>query len=313
MNKPILVRLRASKSTNPNRAAIPLATLHGSQSGKARIMNLNTITDVKRPADAGEIRNWRASYAWLAGGTWLFSEPQPTTDTLIDLERLGWPPTMVSADGLDIAATCRIVDLYRLQCPSEWTASPLLRECCNALLASFKVWNTATVGGNICMSLPAGAMSSLVVALEGRLTLWPRSGTPRIVPAVDFITGNHQNVLAPGELLRSIFLPGAALSKRYAVRRASLVKLGRSAALLIGTRGTDNRLLITITAATPRPVQLAFAGIPSADELRRAIDVAIPEHGYFDDVNGRPEYRRHLTYYFAEQIRAELAQPGGAA
>jgi CO/xanthine dehydrogenase FAD-binding subunit len=276
-------------------------------------MNLNTITTVKRPADADEIRSWQAGYAWLAGGTWLFSEPQPATDTLIDLERLRWPALQVSVDGLAIAATCRIAELYRLQGPQEWTAMPLLRECCDALLASFKIWNTATVGGNICMSLPAGAMTSLVVALEGSLTLWPRSGVPRSVPAVEFVVGNHQNVLEPGELLRSIHLPAAALSKRYAVRRASLVKLGRSAALIIGTRGVDKKLLITITAATPRPVQLVFADIPLADELRRAIDSAIPEHGYFEDVNGRPEYKRHLTYYFAEQIRAELAQPGGIA
>jgi CO/xanthine dehydrogenase FAD-binding subunit len=276
-------------------------------------MNLNTITTLKRPADAGEIRSWQASYAWLAGGTWLFSEPQPATDTLIDLERLHWPAVQVSAEGLDIAATCRIAELYRLQGPPEWTALPLLRDCCNALLASFKIWNTATVGGNICMSLPAGAMISLVVALEGGLTLWPRGGAPRVIPAVDFVTGNHQNVLERGELLRSIHLPASALSKRYAIRRASLVKLGRSAALLIGTRGRDGKLLVTITASTPRPVQFAFGGIPSADELRRAIDRAIPENGYFDDVNGRPDYRRHVTYYFAEQIRVELAEAGEAA
>ena len=52
--------------------------------------------------------------------------------------------------------------------------APLLRECCNALLASFKIWNAATVGGNICMSLPAGPMISLTVALEATYTLWPR-------------------------------------------------------------------------------------------------------------------------------------------
>jgi len=205
------------------------------------------------------------------------------------------------------------MDLYRLEGPAEWTALPLLGECCNGLLASFKIWNTATVGGNICMSLPAGAMISLAVALEGTLTLWPLGGAPRIVHAADFVTGNHQNVLQPGELLRSIHLPAAALLKRYSFRRASLVKLGRSAALLIGTRGADGKLLITMTAATPRPVQLSFPGIPSADELRRAIDMAIPEDGYFDDVNGLPDYRQHLTYYFAEQIRMELAQPGVTA
>ena len=100
---------------------------------------------------------------------------------------------------------------------------------------SFKIWNAATVGGNICMSLPAGPMISLTAALEGVCTLWPRGGAPREVAAVDFVTGNHANVLQPGELLRSIHLPAAALSKRFAFRRASLTQLGRSAALLIGT------------------------------------------------------------------------------
>jgi CO/xanthine dehydrogenase FAD-binding subunit len=276
-------------------------------------MNLNTITTVKRPAHADEIGGWGAGDVWLAGGTWLFSEPQPATNTLIDLEQLGWPALQVTPDGLEIAATCRIMEIYRLESPAEWAAGPLLRECCDALLASFKIWNAATVGGNICLSLPAGAMISLVTALEGTLTLWPRIGAPRVVPALDFITGNHQNILQAGELLRSIHLPATALAKRYALRRASLVKLGRSAALLIGTRGSDGDLLITITASTPRPVQLAFAGIPTADELRRAIASAIPDDGYFDDVNGLPDYRRHLTYYFAEQIRVELAQPGSAA
>lgn len=71
-------------------------------------MNLNTVTAVQRPASIDEIGPWRQGNAWLAGGTWLFSEPQPQTDTLIDLETLGWPPLVASAAGLDIAATCSI-------------------------------------------------------------------------------------------------------------------------------------------------------------------------------------------------------------
>jgi len=55
-------------------------------------MNLNTIRAVERPSSAAEIASWRDGVAWLAGGTWLYSEPQPALDTLIDLEGLGWPP-----------------------------------------------------------------------------------------------------------------------------------------------------------------------------------------------------------------------------
>src|SRR5713226_8731725 len=277
-------------------------------------MNLNTITEVKRPASADQITQWREGYAWLAGGTWLFSEPQVSTDTLIDLEQLQWPALQASSAGLDIAATCRIAELYRFVGPGEWRATPLIRECCNALLASFKIWNASTVGGNICMSLPAGPMISLTVAIEATYSLWPRDAAPRDVPAVDFVTGNHANILQPGELLRSIHLPAAALSKRFAFRHASLTQLGRSAALLIGTQNAaGDDLLITITAATPRPIQLRFARAPSSMELQRALDERIPADGYFNDVHGSAAYKHHLTYYFSEQIRAELAQPRAGA
>jgi CO/xanthine dehydrogenase FAD-binding subunit len=270
-------------------------------------MNLNTITEVKRPTSADEIRDWRDGYAWLAGGTWLFSEPQVDTDTLVDLDTLGWVPLTASADGLEIAATCTVAEIYTFAGPAAWTALPLFKACCNALLASFKIWNAATVGGNICMSLPAGAMVSLTAALEGVCTLWPRSGAARQVSVVDFVTGAHTNVLQKGELLRSIHLPVSALEKRFAVRQGSLVKLGRSAALIIGTCGQDGSdFRLTVTAATPTPVQLYFDKVPSATALRRAIDDRLPADGYFDDVNGSAPYKRHLTHYFGEQIRAEL-------
>jgi CO/xanthine dehydrogenase FAD-binding subunit len=152
-------------------------------------------------------------------------------------------------------------------------------------------------------------MISMTVALEGVYTLWPRAGAPREVPAIDFVTGNHQNILHPGELLRSIRLPAEALTKTFAFRRASLTHLGRSTVLLIGTRSPKTgAVLLTVTAATARPAQLRFDRLPSADELRRALDAAIPDSLYFDDVHGSPAYRRHLTYYFAEQIRVEIGR-----
>jgi CO/xanthine dehydrogenase FAD-binding subunit len=273
-------------------------------------MDLPTIQHVRRPARAEEIAPWEDGFAWLAGGTWLFSEPQLDLHTLIDLQSLRWPALRASADGLEIAATCTVAELDRYveQAPPEWTAAPLFRLCCRSFLSSFKIWNEATVGGNVCMSLPAGPMISLTAALEGVATLWPRGGEPRRVPVVEFVTGNHANVLAPGELLRSIFLPAHALRKRFAFRRFTLTHLGRSEVLLIGTRCPQRgEFRLTITAATLRPMQLRFAAPPAADELRGTIDEAVPPGLYLDDVHGSPAHRKHLTHYFAQQIRSELA------
>jgi CO/xanthine dehydrogenase FAD-binding subunit len=272
-------------------------------------MNLNTITEVKRPASADEITRWPDGYAWLAGGTWLFSEPQVATDTLIDLDALHWPALEQSPAGLDIAATCRIAELFAFTGPKEWRAAPLIHDCCNSFLASFKIWNAASVGGNICMSLPAGPMISLTAALDGVCTIWPAGGKNRKIPVAEFVTGDQRNVLAPGDLLRQIEIPLGALKRRSAFRQISLTPVGRSAALLIGSV-KDGGLALTVTGSTMRPIRLVFAAFPQAAELRETILQRIPEALYHTDVHGKPAWRKHMTLRLAEEIRAELQGAG---
>jgi CO/xanthine dehydrogenase FAD-binding subunit len=129
--------------------------------------------------------------------------------------------------GLEIAATCEIAKLFVLKTPADWAAAPLIGECCRSFLSSFKIWHTATVGGNICISLPAGPMISLAAGLEGICTIVGSDGDERRIAIEDFVTGNRQNVLRPSDLLRKIDLPATALRKRSAFRRISLTHLGR--------------------------------------------------------------------------------------
>ena len=273
-------------------------------------MDLNTIMSVARPQSRADLPVWTAGDAWLAGGTWLFSEPQVQLSRLIDLTDLKWPALTVTDSVLSIAATCTIAQLDALACPPEWLAAPLFDQCCRAFLASFKIWKTATVGGNLCMSLPAGPMISLTAALDGVCTIWQADGGERKVSVADFVTGNQRNVLAPGDLLRQIDIPLTALKRRSAFRQISLTPVGRSAALLIGSVASVGAFLLTVTASTRRPVRLSFAKMPTADELREAIFLRITDDRYHDDVHGKPEWRKHMTLRLAEQIRCELAGAG---
>src|SRR5689334_3325561 len=269
-------------------------------------MDLNTVADVIRwPPDRPGVA-WRTGDAWLAGGTWLFSEPQPAVRRLIDLTELGWPDLVPDAAGLEIGATCTIRALHEFVPPDDWLAGSLLRASCEAFLASFKVWNAATVGGNICMSLPAGPMITMTVALEATYRLWAANGTERSVAAKDFVTGDHRNVLQRGELLRSVHIPISALRKRHAHRRFTLTKLGRSTIFMVATQApaTDG-LMLTITAGTTRPVVVQFDTMPTAETLQDHID-AIATKTWFTDPNGTPDHRRHLAKHYAEEIRIEL-------
>jgi CO/xanthine dehydrogenase FAD-binding subunit len=268
-------------------------------------MDLNSVTEIARPQTREQLPSWNAGDAWLAGGTWLFSEPQAHLSRLIDLQDLKWPALTVSETDLQIAATCTVAQLDALACPPDWIASPLIDQCVRAFLASFKIWKTATVGGNLCMSLPAGPMIALTAALDGQCTIWKSDGTEQRLSVVDFIIGNQRNVLAPGDLLRSIAIPLAALRRRAAFRQISLTPVGRSAALLIGTL-EDNRLILTVTGSTVRPIRITFSDNPTRDELHIAIEKNIPDALYHNDVHGKPEWRRQMTFRLAEEIRAEL-------
>jgi CO/xanthine dehydrogenase FAD-binding subunit len=269
-------------------------------------MDLNTITEVTHPRTRAQLPNWTAGDAWLAGGTWLFSEPQVHLTRLIDLTDFKWPALTVSESGLAIAATCTVAQLDALPCPPEWIASPLINQCCRAFLASFKIWKTATVGGNLCMSLPAGPMIALTAALGGVCTIWKADGSEQHINVADFVIGDQRNVLTAGDLLRQIELPLGALMRRSAFRQISLTPVGRSAALLIGSLSNEGAMALTVTASTARPVQLSFAGIPQASELRDAILHRIPDELYHNDVHGKPAWRKHMTLRLAEEIRAEL-------
>ncbi|MDP4022803.1 FAD binding domain-containing protein [Methylobacterium sp. NEAU 140] len=276
-------------------------------------MDLNTIEAVLRPAGRGDLAGGRDGGrdgdAWLAGGTWLFSEPQPDLRRLVDLGALGWEPLRPSEAGLEIAATCTLARLARLEPPADWAAAPLIPGCCRALVGSFKVWNAATVGGNLCLALPAGPMAALACALDADCLIWTPDGGERRLPARDFVLGPRRTALGPGEVLRRIDVPAAALRRRAALRRIALSPEGRSGALLAGTRGPEG-FALTVTAAVRRPVHLAFAAMPGPEALRAALAETIAAADWYDDVHGAPDWRAHVTGLLAEEIRAELAEGG---
>ena len=216
----------------------------------------------------------------------------------------------MDGEGLHVAGTCTIAALSRFAPPADWRAGDLIGQCCEALLGSYKVWNGATVGRNICLALPAEPMIALAAGLGGIATVWRSEGGERRLPVVDPVLGERRTALADGEILRGVLLPRAALQQRYAFRRISLTPLGVSAALLIGTRSHDAGFALTLTAATTRPIRLVFAATPSPALLTAGIDRAVSCPGLWaNDIHGDPAWRRHVSLIFAEEIRQELTAP----
>jgi CO/xanthine dehydrogenase FAD-binding subunit len=273
-------------------------------------VDLITVETLSTPRHRDELWPLGPSDAVVAGGTWLFSEPQPQTRRLVDLTQMGWPSITVRADGIELAATCTLAEVSDLsaELPSvrpEWVAAPLFHQCCTALLASFKIWREATVGGNVCLSFPAGSMISLASALDGEVVVWRPGGDDYRMPITDFVTGKATNVMAVGDVLRSIHLPDAALRGRTAYRKLAPSPLGRSGIVVIGRVDPAGTFVLSITAATVRPFVFA---LPSVDvEAVRRAHALVPDDAWTNDPHGDPDWRRGVSLVLAEQVCAELS------
>ncbi len=266
-------------------------------------MDLDTIVEVVSARSRADLTVVGPKTQVLAGGTWLFSEPQDHLNALVDITTLEWPALMEKSGGLEISATCTLAELVEREYPASWAATPLFRQCCSALLASEKIWNTATVGGNICLSLPAGAIISLLAALDATATVWAPDGTDYDVRITDLVTGAGTNTMRSGDILRSIAIPGESLCSTTAFRKVALAPLGRSGAVVIGRRSPKGTFVLTVTAATTRPVQLRFDAMPNPDEIATALaGVEV----WFDDPHGSPDWRRHVSNVLAQEVLAEL-------
>ncbi|MET0162503.1 MAG: FAD binding domain-containing protein [Microbacteriaceae bacterium] len=294
-------------------------------------MDITTVTSFRAARSRADLA-LAPGEAFMAGGTWLLSEPQPSTTGFVDLTAMGWPDIEVDDAGLRIGATCTIATLLDWArgaavssrptegpaatgrwaradalppVPEAWRAVALIEPAANALLASFKIWSTATVGGNLCQSFAAGSMISFAVALDGVAVVWQPDGAERRMPVAELPAGNGANALARGEVLRAIEIPAHALRSEARLQKIALAELGRSGAVVTGRVDDDGAATFGVTAATITPRVLRFAALPSAEALRDRVTAL---DGYYSDPLGAEDWRRGVSAVLAERIRSQLQE-----
>ena len=270
-------------------------------------MDITTVTSFRSARTRGDLALSPGEVV-IAGGTWLMSEPQPRTTGFVDLTTLGWPDLELTEDGLRIGATCTIASLLAWvehEAPAAWTSLALARPSADALLASFKIWNTATVGGNVCQAFAAGAMIAMLSTLDATALVWTPDGGERRIAVADLVIANQATSLAPGEVLRALDVPMRALTGRVALQKIALAELGRSGAVVTARVDADGAAVFVVTAAVRRPRVIRFGRLPGAGELRDAVASA---PGFYTDPLGSADWRRGVSVVLAERVRQGFAR-----
>lgn len=290
-------------------------------------MDITSVDEVLTTTDPDAFRD---GDVWLAGGTVLYSYGHDFTTTepkrLLDITRSGWAPLTwheghprrdgTGWRGLEIAATCTVAQFHdgkktlenRGVDVGKMPGVDLMIPAAQAFVASWKVWNTSTVGGNVATALPAGPMISWLCAMEARALVLSPGGRRRETLVSDLVTGVGRTALEAGELIRAFFVTAHALERPTLMARESLTRYGRSAALLLASPEGEGAARLTVTASTVRPVVLEVPCTGTAETVR----ARIPDDLWHDDVHGDPAWRAQVTGKLAGELTAELERTAAA-
>ncbi len=274
-------------------------------------MDLHNIDNYLLPKDINQVTNWGEDWSWLAGGTWLFSEPQPEIKTLVDIQSLGWDEIdlMNSSNSdrgelLAIGATCPLIKLLQHPWLPEYTAVEGFKGAINALSASLKVVNMATVGGNICLALSVGTLAPIMVALDASYEIW-NQGKSRIIAAKDFQIASRQTILQSGELLRRVLIPVENMKWQVDYQRFGIAASDTALAIVVGAyNSTAKKLRLVIGASVAAPVLLEFeAGL----EKNFNYIASLKNLDFIEDAKASAVYRREITQILIKQSLNQLA------
>jgi len=269
-------------------------------------MDLHTVDTYLRPRQLQELSQWQDGWTWLAGGTWLFTEPQPKVTTLVDMGHLGWGELDATSEGLTIGATCIMSQLLDIDYPSEWYAVQALQSAVHEL-ASFKVQNIATVAGNLCLALPASTFAPVMVVLDAQYLIQPLQGEAYTLAAAEFQTGAKQTILQSGDILRRIHIPAEMLTWRVNYRRICVATAGIAVAIAVAAYNPKTQQVrVGIGSSLPAPKLLTFDEVPSRSEIQTALDQHIPLEQFINDATASATYRHQVTAVLIERAIAEI-------
>ena len=255
----------------------------------------------------------------VAGATDLIVE-RPEVERLIDITSLPLDYIKKDGDGLRIGTLTTVESLRR----SETLNGPyyVLVEVASQF-GHRNVRNLATVGGNLCSSVPSADMAPPLIVMDTSARLVGPDGE-RVVPLGDFFIFVRQNALEADEMLIEIQVPpqpprtGTAFEK---IGRTSvdIALVNVAVRLTLGEDDICSDVRIALGSVAPTPMRSERAeGLLRGKRLDEALideaaQAASEEIKPISDVRSSAEYRRDASRVLTKRciLRALEGARGG--
>lgn len=257
----------------------------------------------------------------LAGGTDLgvaLHHGKLKPRVVVDLKRTrDLPAAITHADGcLSISAATVLTDV--IEYGVVRAHFPALVEAAS-VVGSVQIRNRATLVGNVCNASPAADTVPVLCVLGATATILGPGGERRL-PVVDFIQGNRQTALTPGEFVTTVNIPipeqpfGASFSRITRRRGVDLATVNLCC-------GIDAAGITTFAfgAVAPRPLLVCDASGALADpnataaEKAAVLDKLISKAKPITDVRASAEYRRAMLRVLAVRSHRKASERLGGS
>jgi carbon-monoxide dehydrogenase medium subunit len=266
------------------------------------------IVDYHQPttfADLAELLTRYGAEARLMGGgtalTILLKEGLIDSVRLISLERMGLDSVSWRDGALHVGAMTSLQALADHPLVHEHV--PILCEVLHQV-ASRRIRNVATLGGNICWAEPASDPPGLLMLLDAEATISSGRGERR-VPVRDLFRDYYTTALEADEVLTVVRIPpqrkdaGLAYIKLTPQSKADKPVLGVAASIR-AEKGVCGEARVVVSAAGPTPLSLpeADAGMGGHPVASRAAEELADRYAEaaqpVSDSRGSESYKRDM-------------------
>ncbi len=189
-------------------------------------------------------------------------------------------------------------------------------------VATVRIRNQATVGGNLAHADPAQDPPPMLMVLGGSAVVAGREGERRI-PLDEFFVDYFETALQPGEVLVAVDLPPLAAGTRVTYKKFlprtqddyATVSVAASLRLGADNRCEDVRVSLGAAATTPvraRRVEDALRGQPvTRESIDAAAALVRDEVDPLDDLRGSAAYKREMARVWTQRALLELLEADG--
>lgn len=195
----------------------------------------------------------------------------------------------------------------------EAERSPEVRAHCTALgdtfghVATVRIRNQATLGGNLVHADPAQDPPPMLLALDASLSVASRSGE-RSVALDGFFTDTFATALEPGEIVREIRVPPLATGARACYLKFLPRTADDYATVSVAAVASGGIVRVALGGVGPTPLRARAVerAIASGAAIGDAVAAVVDDIDPLDDGRGSAAYKRTMARVWTARALREV-------